>query len=104
MEVRNCSGPSLSPCACEELTTVGMKFLLPYNNEEEEGGSGRKIIRGSYRAERHITLLRQSEIQDKVLRYKNPIDIYNVQGRAKKILLSSVTHVPSGLLGCALAA
>ena len=27
-----------------------------------------------------------------------------VQGRAKKILLSSVTHVLSGLLGCALAA
>ena len=27
-----------------------------------------------------------------------------VQGRAKKILLSSVTHVPSGLMGCPLAA
>ena len=27
-----------------------------------------------------------------------------VQGRAKKILLSSVTHVPSRLMGCALAA
>ena len=27
-----------------------------------------------------------------------------VQGRAKKFLLSSVTHVPSGLMGCALAA
>ena len=26
-----------------------------------------------------------------------------LQGRAKKILLSSVTHVPSGLIGCALA-
>ena len=28
----------------------------------------------------------------------------SVQGRAKKFLLSSVTHVPSGLMGCALAA
>ena len=28
----------------------------------------------------------------------------NLQGGAKKILLSSVTHVPSGLIGCALAA
>ena len=28
----------------------------------------------------------------------------NLQGRAKKILLSWVTHVPSGLMGCALAA
>ena len=27
-----------------------------------------------------------------------------IQGRAKKILLSSVAHVPSGLIGCALAA
>ena len=27
-----------------------------------------------------------------------------LQGRAKKILLSSVTHVPLGLMGCALAA
>ena len=27
-----------------------------------------------------------------------------LQGRAKKFLLSSVTHVPSGLMGCALAA
>ena len=27
-----------------------------------------------------------------------------LQGRAKKTLLSSVTHVPSGLIGCALAA
>ena len=29
---------------------------------------------------------------------------YDVQGRAKKFLLSSVTHVPSRLMGCALAA
>ena len=28
----------------------------------------------------------------------------HVQGRAKKILLSLVAHVPSGLMGCALAA
>ena len=29
---------------------------------------------------------------------------YHVQGRAKKIMLSSVAHVPSGLMGCASAA
>ena len=31
-------------------------------------------------------------------------DREKVQGRAKKFLLSSVTHVPSGLMGCASAA
>ena len=32
------------------------------------------------------------------------IKSHTVQGRAKKTLLSSVTHVPSGLMGCAAAA
>ena len=35
--------------------------------------------------------------------WEPPFSIY-VQDRAKQILLSSVTHVPSGLMGCALAA
>ena len=39
-----------------------------------------------------------------ILRLHCPLMTNAVQGRAKIILLSSVTHVPSGLIGCALAA
>ena len=51
---------------------------------------------------------RQTSLATAVTKITKPVTKNNfglsIQGRAEKILLSSVTHVPSGLMGCALAA